>query len=494
MRYDAVVIGAGLGGLSAAAYLANKGKSVLVLEKSLHIGGYATSFDHRNLNYEVSLHSIGDLDNYGSLNKILNDISFFDQCRFIKANSLYSIVEGKKIIEVTDLKSFISSLKRKYPNYKKAIELVVKTFVRLRKEIDDLNFSRPEESIWDKAPTMIRYKNYTLDDFYAENKINRCIANEFSRYWMYFGLSAKDLSFVFYAYVWTEYFLHGAFYPEFRSSDITTAFANIIKINGGKIATRNSAKRIILESGKVTSVLARKGQVIKTKNVVADIDPRVLFSTMVDSFALPSRYSKKIKRITPSKSSFLMYLHLKEDFVKKFKTKSHELFFDNDISDNPINFIDKNDVRNMPFSMTIYENINHKYQNNINGATVSVFTLANFDYWSNFNYKDYIDEKKRWAQILLERIEEVFNGFTSCIDSIVTASPLTNKKYTGNLHGEIYGSAQIVSQSLNKRLDHKTPIEGLWLSGSWTKPGGGYSGSIWSGYQTCKEILKEDKL
>jgi choline dehydrogenase-like flavoprotein len=61
-EFDAIAIGSGLGGLTAAALYARAGYRVLVLERNQHYGGAATIYRHGALAIEVSLHEIDGLD------------------------------------------------------------------------------------------------------------------------------------------------------------------------------------------------------------------------------------------------------------------------------------------------------------------------------------------------------------------------------------------------------------------------------------------------
>ena len=59
MRYEVIVIGAGLGGLECACLLSQAGRSVLVLEKEHHVGGCLQSYRRRGLDYFFFYHSAG---------------------------------------------------------------------------------------------------------------------------------------------------------------------------------------------------------------------------------------------------------------------------------------------------------------------------------------------------------------------------------------------------------------------------------------------------
>ena len=94
-EYDAIVIGAGLGGLSAATMLAREGLGVLLLERHNLPGGYATSFVRGRFEFEVALHElsgIGPPENRGGLYRYLDYLGVAEKVEFLNVPNLYRSV------------------------------------------------------------------------------------------------------------------------------------------------------------------------------------------------------------------------------------------------------------------------------------------------------------------------------------------------------------------------------------------------------------------
>ena len=94
-NYDVIVIGAGLGGLSAATYLAREGLDVLLLERHVVPGGYATSFVRGRYEFEVALHElsgIGTPDRRGGLYRYLDYLGVASKVEFINIPNLYRAI------------------------------------------------------------------------------------------------------------------------------------------------------------------------------------------------------------------------------------------------------------------------------------------------------------------------------------------------------------------------------------------------------------------
>ncbi len=101
--YDAVVIGSGLGGLTAAALLAKAGRKVCVIERNHSVGGAASAFKKGALTIEPALHQTADPhDPSEPKHAILKELGLLDEIEWIPVSPFYS-VKGGLVGEMFDL-------------------------------------------------------------------------------------------------------------------------------------------------------------------------------------------------------------------------------------------------------------------------------------------------------------------------------------------------------------------------------------------------------
>src|SRR5207249_11114548 len=100
-------------------------------------------------------------------------------------------------------------------------------------------------------------------------------------------------------------------------------------------------------------------------------------------------------------------------------------------------------------------------------------------------------EKGEYQDALLRQLEVVLPGLGDHLTFAEGASPRTMERYTLNHLGALYGWEPTPENTGVGRLGHRTPIDGLMLSGHWTKPGGGLVPVTVSGVQTAQLVLAD---
>lgn len=101
--FDAVVIGSGLGGLTAAALVAKTGRKVCVIERNHSVGGAASAFKKGALTIEPALHQTADPhDPAEPKHAILKELGLLDEIEWVAVSPFFS-VKGGPVGEMFDL-------------------------------------------------------------------------------------------------------------------------------------------------------------------------------------------------------------------------------------------------------------------------------------------------------------------------------------------------------------------------------------------------------
>jgi len=241
--YDAVIIGAGNGGLIATAELAMRGAKILLLEQHNLPGGFASSFVRGRFEFETSLHELydyGPSSDKGSTRRLLEKFKLDSE--FVEVPEAYRLIltdpdESIDVVMPFGIDSFLDTIEKEVPGSRESVS----KFFDLAQDIDRatsyLGHSKghPDQNILLKEHSnFLKTTAYSVDD--VQNALNmpekaRSILNA---YWLYIGVPTSRVNFTIFASMVYGYILKGAYIPKFRSHDYTTALDTMIRVLGGK--------------------------------------------------------------------------------------------------------------------------------------------------------------------------------------------------------------------------------------------------------------------
>ncbi|MDQ5986609.1 MAG: 4,4'-diapolycopene oxygenase [Syntrophus sp. SKADARSKE-3] len=503
--YDAVIIGAGLGGLSCAAYLAVNGFRPLVIEKHYLPGGYATAFtrsgkDGQPYRCEVSLHATAAYA--PPMQKLFKDLELLDKLTFVPHKYVWNSLFPNFAMDIPGggLDRFRDLLTEISPNQKKGLTDFFAYWQNLEQDMErfDMEGMPAMKVLFPlRYPTMWDIRNKTLAEVVDRYITDRKLKTLICQTWGYYGLPAARLSAFYYLHPFGEYLKTGGYYLKGTSQTLSAALVDTIKRHGGEIILNDRVTEIRVDGETVKGVKTASGKAFSARAVVSNIDVPETLAILSRPDAVPASYHSRIASLSASLSSFIVWLGLNREVtsiesrteINIYAGYDDEAAFRGSLKGNP---------SQAGVTCMIYDNLVKDFSPP-GKSTLSIMFLCGYEPWKRFekdylagNKGDYRREKERIADQLIAIVEKsVIPGLSKMIDMREAATPLTNRRFTGNKAGAIYGYDQTVNNAFMNRLENKTPISGLYLASAWSNPGGGYEGTLLGGKGAFKALVED---
>ncbi len=505
-EYDVVVIGAGGGGLSAAARLSLSGKKVLVIEQHDKVGGYMTTFEREPYMFEVSLHAFDGLDPGEFNHTMFEKLDIMDKVKPIRLDPMYKSLYPDFTLDVpADPEAYITLLKEKFPHETDGIDRLYKTLDNINRAMQSamyFAYGQYGKGLLSSVKqfwvffTLHKYWDVTLTEILDDHIKDEKVKAVFSQLTGFLGAGPDKISGMVFAAMWNSYHRGGYYYFEGGSQSVSDALATVIEDNGGKILLSSLVTKIIIKDGKARAVQTKDGKVFECRYVVSNANVPDTFFKLIGSEHLPKEYLDNIKKLKPGISCFMVYMGVDHDYSKFFSGGTHELLYNvgYDQVEN-YGYIREGNMEKMPFAIANYSMVD-PFASPKGKNVICITTVMPYD-WKNGWYEDesydkYDALKEEMAEIIIKRAEKILPGLSSHIEVMEIGSPRTMEHYTLNPAGSILGWDNTPDQTMMNRLPQETPIDNLYLAGAWTFPSGGQSAVMLSGFMAAEKILKRE--
>lgn len=490
-HYDVIVIGAGIGGLSTGALLAKAGKSVLVIERHDRVGGYAHGFRRRDYHFDSGVHLVSGCREQGYQNG--STIYKICQAVGIDANTLFIPTSSYAKVVFPDLsvtlqageQGFVDSLSAQFPKEQANVLRLIRLCKTLAEQamiadevIAQSRISRvsPLQQLAD----LLRYRRSTLAEVLDEFLDNATLKSACAGLWPYLGLPPSRLSFLYWATMMAGYVYEGGFYCQGSFQHYANQLSNAIEQHGGEVLLNASVRQILVNHGKVQSVILENGQLIQSKTVVSNVDARQTAELLIAQEHLPRAYIDKIQSLERSLSVFVCYIAT--DLTIDTKSQTHEAFF-YDLHDYDLAY--QQTISGNPnwFSVTL-PTLSDSSLAPESENIMLLTTLCPFDIGQSWR-----QAKTDFQNRLLDKAEQRFPNLKQHIKWLESGTPRTLERYTLNSQGAAYGFAQTPDQVGPNRPDVQGVLTGLYHAGHWTRPGGGIAGVSISAQLAAQAVL-----
>ncbi len=479
MKYDIIIIGAGLGGLTAGAKLAKEGRRVLLIEQHDKPGGCATTFRRKDFVFEVGLHEMDGLDKRDIQTRIFSDLGVFDHVEFLRVPEFYHFIHNRHQITIPhDPAVALDRLVSSFTAEESGIRAFFDRLLNARKRAKESE-EEPEQTIGE-----------FLDSIIVDEELKLVLMGNLG----YFHDDPYSMSLNYYAIAQGSYFQGGGNFIKGGSQKLSDCLSDVIIRYGGVVLLNHMVTGIIVENNRAVGVKytgSRKGSSPEIRAFAEEIIANSAIPNVADHL-LSGEHGEHLRQqlqgLNPGASLLTLYLGFRKK-LKDLGSRYYSTFvFDDSIKTiADIHSNNRGDFERRSFTFIDYSQVDA----GLTAGDKSVAVICCKDYcsdWEGLTPEAYKAMKERVANIFIRRLEELVPGAASQLEYFEVGTARTVQRYTLNPAGAVYGFAQT---PFRVRKENIKGIDHLHFASAWTKTGGGFSGAIYSGYFCALGIIRK---
>lgn len=487
-----VVVGAGIGGLTAAALLARRGYEVLVLDQALVPGGCASTFQRRGFTFDVGATQVAGLEPGGIHHRIFAelDIELPEASLCSPACAVYLPGETDPISVWHDPEQWRAERQRQFPGSEPFWQLLADLFA-YSWAFQSRDPVLPPRNLWDlwqltKAvrPDTLLTLPHTFSTVGDALRGYRLADNLRLKTFLdlqlklYSQVDADETALLYAATaLGVSQAPHGLFHLKGSMQVLSDRLVTALERDGGRLLMRHTVEQVLTEAGRVTGVVVRNQKTGEAwtepaEHVVANVTAQDLVRLLGDS--APPGYQHRVEKLPPASGAFVIYLGVDQAAIPANCPPHLQFLYDyqGPIAENNSLFVSVS----RPGDGRAPEGC----------ATITASSFTDPQQW--WQCPDYEALKQQYTDTAIARLGQFFDLQPQYIRHQEAATPRTFARYTARDRGIVGGIGQRIPTFGPFGFANRTPIANLWLVGDSTHPGEGTAGVSYSALTVMRQI------
>jgi phytoene dehydrogenase-like protein len=485
-RYDVVVIGAGMGGLTAGALLARAGKNVLVVEAGSVPGGHAQVIRSGPYTFDSCDHLTWGCEEVtpfgpGLIDAVLRHLGVRDRCEFVRmADPIYEArFPGLTLPVPSGREAYVEAHARQFPAEGAALRRLAELHAAILLELNALPVKPRARDLLSmrRFPMVFRYRNATVRDVIDREMTDPRLKNLYATLWSWIGPPPAQASFLAFAGMMAAYVEDGAYYPVGSFQRLADAVAAGLTTAGGELLLGVPVTRILADRRRVVGVELTGGQRIRAPVVISNVDARETFGEMLGSNHVPITYRRRLQRMAVSPSMVVLYAATDLD-VASFEVP-HDVTLSTRWGNEQSGAASPEEIAELSILIPTLKDRSLAPP----GEHLVILKAVAPGSWDGSGAGGV------FADRMLELAERILPGLRQHLTFVYESPPGTGSGTRLRLVGPIYGWATTPRQIGVRRLPQETPVAGLFLAGHWSQPAHGLVPVMVSGIRVARIVL-----
>ena len=473
MPGHAIIIGSGIGGLTAGIILSKLHIPVTVVEKNALPGGLMRSYRRSGMDCPVGVHYMGALDAGQPLRRIWDDLGVTSSIplermgtegivdRYVFDDFVFDLPSG--------LDAFEERLHRAFPDESYPISMIMADLREMSRMLNALEMIlSPDAAVL--LPDSFEPMGERLRRLACSPRLTSVLAVPATL----IGVPLRDCP-VYYYYMTLASYLMSSWRLACTSEQMAKAFVSRLQALGGQVMVGDGVASIRVDSGQVKGVVLTSGMFIPADTVVAALHPKTILSLLPAAEVRPS-YSQRVSQLTDTLGVFGVHLVL--------NAEAHQAL--------PYNIYRLRPEADGSLSRGVFYQLRQTERQGMN--LLSIITTSGIDEWrpwentqSGHRGADYLEAKEEKTKPFIQEASDLFGPFPE-MKILDIYTPLTLRDWVGSPDGSPYGIMRSTGQLMKAASLNRPSIKGLYPAGQ-NRLCPGIMGTMLGSFQAVRQII-----